>query len=46
MTKRRQYDAIVMGSGQAGGPLSTTLADAGLKTALIKREHLGGHLYQ
>jgi pyruvate/2-oxoglutarate dehydrogenase complex dihydrolipoamide dehydrogenase (E3) component len=42
MTKKRQYDAIVIGAGQAGGPLSTTLANAGLKTALIEREHLGG----
>lgn len=36
------YDAIVIGSGQAGGPLSTTLARAGWKTAIIEREHVGG----
>src|SRR2546427_11187605 len=36
------YDAIVIGSGQAGGPLSTALARAGRKTALIEREHVGG----
>ncbi len=36
------YDAIVIGSGQAGGPLSTALAQAGRKTALIEREHVGG----
>lgn len=36
------YDAIVIGSGQAGGPLSTTLAKAGWKTAIIEREHVGG----
>ena len=36
------YDAIVVGSGQAGGPLSTALVKAGRKTALIEREHIGG----
>jgi pyruvate/2-oxoglutarate dehydrogenase complex dihydrolipoamide dehydrogenase (E3) component len=36
------YDAIVIGAGQAGGPLSTALARAGHKTALIEREHVGG----
>src|SRR5437868_6340968 len=37
-----QYDAIVIGAGQAGGPLSTALARAGWKTAIIEREHVGG----
>ena len=37
-----QYDAIVIGSGQAGGPLATALANSGRKTALIEREHVGG----
>src|SRR6266480_4850122 len=37
-----QYDAIVIGAGQAGGPLSTALARAGWKTALIERVHVGG----
>jgi pyruvate/2-oxoglutarate dehydrogenase complex dihydrolipoamide dehydrogenase (E3) component len=36
------YDAIVIGSGQAGPFLAVRLANAGLKTALIEREHLGG----
>jgi pyruvate/2-oxoglutarate dehydrogenase complex dihydrolipoamide dehydrogenase (E3) component len=36
------YDAIVIGSGQAGPFLAARLAGAGLKTALIEREHLGG----
>ena len=36
------YDAIVIGAGQSGGPLSSALARAGLKTALIEREHVGG----
>jgi len=36
------YDALVIGSGQAGGPLATALAKAGRKTALIEREHVGG----
>src|SRR5215467_11044644 len=42
MTQARHYDAIVIGSGQAGTPLSTTLARAGWKTAIIEREHVGG----
>ncbi|HEX6542801.1 MAG TPA: mercuric reductase [Ktedonobacterales bacterium] len=37
-----QYDCLVLGSGQAGGPLSTALANAGRKTAIIEREHVGG----
>ena len=37
-----QYDAIVIGSGQAGTPLCTALAEAGLRTALVEREHVGG----
>jgi len=36
------YDAIVVGAGQAGSPLSTALAQAGRKTALIERKHVGG----
>jgi pyruvate/2-oxoglutarate dehydrogenase complex dihydrolipoamide dehydrogenase (E3) component len=36
------YDAIVIGAGQSGGPLSTALANAGRKTAIIEREHVGG----
>nr|BBH85774.1 mercuric reductase [Thermosporothrix sp. COM3] len=36
------YDAIIIGSGQGGGPIATDLAQAGHKTALIEREHVGG----
>ena len=42
MTAKERYDAIVIGAGQAGTPLSTTLAQAEWKTALIEREHVGG----
>jgi len=42
MTKKECYDAIILGAGQAGGPLSTALAQAGWKTALIEQEHVGG----
>src|SRR6202165_5677261 len=42
MTSTTQYDAIVIGAGQAGGPLSTALANAGWKTAIIERVHVGG----
>ena len=38
----QQYDAIVIGSGQGGTPLSIALADAGLRTVLVERKHVGG----
>jgi len=37
-----KFDAIVIGSGQAGTPLSRALAEAGMRTALVEREHVGG----
>jgi pyruvate/2-oxoglutarate dehydrogenase complex dihydrolipoamide dehydrogenase (E3) component len=37
-----KYDAIIIGSGQAGNPLSVSLTDQGLKVALIEKAHLGG----
>ena len=36
------FDAIIIGSGQAGNPLAHNLADDGWKVALIEREHMGG----
>ncbi|HET7469365.1 MAG TPA: mercuric reductase [Gemmatimonadales bacterium] len=42
MSPSERYDAIVIGAGQAGGPLSTALARSGRRTALIEREHVGG----
>lgn len=36
------YDAIVIGAGQAGTPLCQALAAAGMRTALVEREHVGG----
>lgn len=37
-----QFDAIIIGTGQAGSPLAAALADKGWKVALIERGHLGG----
>lgn len=42
MTISQQYDAVVIGAGQGGGPLSTALAGAGKRTAIIERKHVGG----
>src|SRR5438874_5768785 len=42
MATTTHYDAIVIGAGQSGGPLSTALARAGWKTAIVEREHVGG----
>ena len=36
------YDAIILGAGQAGGPLAYALADRGWSVALVEKEHLGG----
>ncbi len=36
------YDAVIIGAGQAGGPLSSALAGAGWKTMLVEREAVGG----
>jgi pyruvate/2-oxoglutarate dehydrogenase complex dihydrolipoamide dehydrogenase (E3) component len=38
----QHYDAIVIGAGQGGVPLATTLAKAGRRVALVEREHVGG----
>jgi pyruvate/2-oxoglutarate dehydrogenase complex dihydrolipoamide dehydrogenase (E3) component len=37
-----KYDAIVVGSGQAGNPLSFRLADLGSSVALVEEKNLGG----
>jgi pyruvate/2-oxoglutarate dehydrogenase complex dihydrolipoamide dehydrogenase (E3) component len=37
-----KFDAIVIGSGQAGNPLSHNLADKGWSVALIEEKHFGG----
>src|ERR1700735_2742773 len=38
----KKYDAIIIGSGQAGNPLAKKLAGAGWKTAIIERALVGG----
>jgi pyruvate/2-oxoglutarate dehydrogenase complex dihydrolipoamide dehydrogenase (E3) component len=40
-----EFDAIVVGAGQAGVPLARDLAAAGWKTALVERAHVGGTCY-
>jgi pyruvate/2-oxoglutarate dehydrogenase complex dihydrolipoamide dehydrogenase (E3) component len=37
-----KYDAIIIGSGQAGSPLAHRLADLGCSVALIEKKNLGG----
>jgi len=36
------YDAIIIGTGQAGPPLAGRLAGAGMKVAIIERKLFGG----
>jgi pyruvate/2-oxoglutarate dehydrogenase complex dihydrolipoamide dehydrogenase (E3) component len=38
----QHYDAIVIGTGQAGPPLAHRLSSAGLSTAVIERHRFGG----
>ena len=38
----KTYDAIVIGSGQAGNPLSQKLSDHGWHVALVEKAQLGG----
>ena len=42
MTTEKTFDAIVIGTGQAGKPLSIALAKAGMKTAVVEQKHVGG----
>ncbi len=42
MPEAKEYDAIVIGSGQGGTPLAKALAKAGWRTAIIEREYIGG----
>src|SRR5882672_1160323 len=36
------YDAVIIGTGQAGAPLAKRLSDAGMSTAIIERHLFGG----
>jgi pyruvate/2-oxoglutarate dehydrogenase complex dihydrolipoamide dehydrogenase (E3) component len=42
MSASDHYQAIVIGSGQAGTPLCQALANTGLRTAVVERAHVGG----
>jgi pyruvate/2-oxoglutarate dehydrogenase complex dihydrolipoamide dehydrogenase (E3) component len=37
-----EYDAIIIGAGQAGPPLAFRLAKAGMKVVLVERSRVGG----
>jgi pyruvate/2-oxoglutarate dehydrogenase complex dihydrolipoamide dehydrogenase (E3) component len=41
-TARREFDAIIVGAGQAGPPLAARLTAAGMTVALIERKFVGG----
>ncbi len=38
----KKYDAIIIGSGQAGTPLAFKMASEGKQVAFIEKEHFGG----
>ncbi|MCJ7499374.1 mercuric reductase, partial [bacterium] len=37
-----KFDAVIIGSGQAGNPLAVKFAASGKKVALVEKEHIGG----
>lgn len=37
-----EFDLIIIGAGQAGGPLAGAFAQAGRRTALVEATHVGG----
>jgi pyruvate/2-oxoglutarate dehydrogenase complex dihydrolipoamide dehydrogenase (E3) component len=42
MNDPERFDAVVIGTGQAGKPLAGALAGAGKKTAIVERDRVGG----
>lgn len=42
MAGTEPFDALIVGAGQGGVPLTVALADAGWKTALVERAFVGG----
>jgi len=42
MAEITHYDAIILGSGQAGNPLAVALSAKGKRTAMIERAAVGG----
>lgn len=42
MTRAESFDAIILGTGQAGKPLTGALATAGWRVAVIERDRVGG----
>ncbi len=41
-TTPEHFDAVILGTGQAGKPLALALAQAGWKTAIVEQGHVGG----
>jgi len=37
-----KFDAVIIGSGQAGNPLAVKFGVSGKKVALVEKEHIGG----
>lgn len=42
MPNSESFDAVVVGTGQAGKPLALALAEAGYRTAVLERQYVGG----
>src|SRR6478672_626806 len=42
VSRSQTYDAIIIGTGQAGPPLARRLSDAGMSVAIVERHLFGG----
>lgn len=42
MTETESYDAVIIGTGQAGKPLADALAEEGWRVAIVERDRVGG----
>ncbi len=42
MAAKEKFDAVIIGAGQAGTPLTSSLAGAGWRVALVEKAHVGG----
>jgi pyruvate/2-oxoglutarate dehydrogenase complex dihydrolipoamide dehydrogenase (E3) component len=41
-TQHEHFDAVIIGTGQAGKPLAGAFAEAGWRTAVLERDRVGG----
>jgi pyruvate/2-oxoglutarate dehydrogenase complex dihydrolipoamide dehydrogenase (E3) component len=42
MSGGEKYDVLVLGSGTGGERIATTMAQEGMRTAVVERRYIGG----